>query len=245
MNAMTPVRPEFINKIKSLERRQYQQQTARQPVFIRWLELSDSNFSYNDSRSLTVSKIDATTRFNLGDKVRFKQGGAYKHFYVVKVTSTLLYLEAGTDYSVADAEITNIAVSGFPNPNGFPSLFEYDVNADGWSSLVDERGWFYIFGTRVFLIFSVVGTSNANYAKIDLPTINAIDIPGGPDAVDPCQIIDNGSTVLTKKTDSFINANANPLVRGSLYGMIDFDYTGFTSSNDKAIMGGNSYSLAN
>jgi hypothetical protein len=89
-----------------------------------WFAANES-WTYSSATVVNVAS-DATTRFQIGWGVRFKQGGDYKYMYVVGVTATTLTLTGGSDYSVANAAITDVAVT--PNPCGalgFPGWFNY------------------------------------------------------------------------------------------------------------------------
>jgi hypothetical protein len=88
-----------------------------------WVEVSDT-WAYASATTITVP-TNATTFYQKGDRVRLKQGGAYKYFYIVTVAATLLTVTGGSDYTVANAAITDIAISRSFRPFGFPSEFNY------------------------------------------------------------------------------------------------------------------------
>lgn len=88
-----------------------------------WIEVTNT-WTYASSSTVTVPS-DATLKYQKGDKVRFKQGGGYKYFVVTNVASTVLTLFGGSDYSVANSAITDIAFSRRENPFGFPELFNW------------------------------------------------------------------------------------------------------------------------
>ncbi len=85
-------------------------------------------WTYASATTVTVAG-DVTGKYAVGDKVRLKQGGAYKYFYVVSATysapNTTLTLYAGSDYTVANAAITDQAYSKLATPQGFPHWFYY------------------------------------------------------------------------------------------------------------------------
>jgi len=63
---------------------------------------------------------DATTLFEVGDKVRFKQGGGYLYFYITAVASTSLSITGGSEYTLTDAAITDFYVSKWVSPVDWP-----------------------------------------------------------------------------------------------------------------------------
>lgn len=88
-----------------------------------WVELSET-WTYASATTVTVP-TDATTRFAKGVRVRLKQGGGYKYYVVTAVAATTLTIQGGTDYTVANSAITNIAISFAPAPVGYPGWFTY------------------------------------------------------------------------------------------------------------------------
>lgn len=80
---------------------------------------TDDAWVYASATTVTVP-TDATARYQIGDKVRLKQGGGYKYFYVGAVTSTVLTLVGGDTYTVANSTITDLEVSRAERPFGFP-----------------------------------------------------------------------------------------------------------------------------
>lgn len=80
---------------------------------------------YASATTTTITGYDATLYYAVGDKVRLKQGGNYKYFYITAVAAALLTLFAGTDYTLTNAAITDFAVSKSPNPIGFPNNFNW------------------------------------------------------------------------------------------------------------------------
>jgi len=88
-----------------------------------WVEVSDT-WAYASATTITVP-TNATEFYQKGDRVRLKQGGAYKYYYIVTVAATLLTVTGGSDYTVANAAITDIAISRSFRPFGFPQRFDY------------------------------------------------------------------------------------------------------------------------
>lgn len=91
-------------------------------------------WTYASSTSITVPS-DATAKYSPGDKIRLKQGGSYKYFYVIGVTSTVLTVTGGSDYSVANASITDNYYSKSVTPVGFPQWFNWSPGYSGGGSM--------------------------------------------------------------------------------------------------------------
>lgn len=94
-----------------------------------WNSVSDS-WSYASASTITVP-TDATTIYQVGDRLRFKQGGGYKYYTIAAVAATTITVDVNTDYTVANAAITNIAYSRAPVPYGFPAYFNWSPTASG------------------------------------------------------------------------------------------------------------------
>lgn len=102
-----------------------------------WIPVTDS-WTYVSANTITVPS-NATTKYQKGFGIRFKQGGAYKYMYVTGVASTLLTVTAGTVSTVANATITDVAYCIDPGTAfGFPSNF--DCAAPTWDTTTIDNG---------------------------------------------------------------------------------------------------------
>ena len=111
----------------------------------------DETWTYASATTINVPS-GATGRFQKGDRLRLKQGAGYKYYYVVGVASTLLTVTGGTDYTVANAAITDIYFSREVNPIGFPDTFAFTpvvTSASGTLTTVSAEGTIKIYKTRV------------------------------------------------------------------------------------------------
>lgn len=94
-----------------------------------WTEVTDS-WSYSSSVpgfTITVPS-GAGSKYRKLDVVRYKQGGGYKYGIIYGVADTLLTVSGGSDYSVANSAITDVAYShGFPLD--FPSYLNIAVGS--------------------------------------------------------------------------------------------------------------------
>jgi len=87
-----------------------------------WTRVTDS-WAFASSTTVTVPS-DATTKYSVGDKIKFTQTST-KYFYITAVTSTVITLAGGTDFTVANAAISEIFYSKASSPHGFPQWFNY------------------------------------------------------------------------------------------------------------------------
>lgn len=127
------------------------------PLWDGW-SLVNETWSYQSTTG-TPQRVSVTTpngaelRYQKGDKIRLKQGGSYKYFYVVDNPNTnTLVLCGGTDYVVANSAITDIYVSKVHNPMGFPADFWLSTDGKQRMSFIGQkmmiRGWGRIAGTN-------------------------------------------------------------------------------------------------
>jgi hypothetical protein len=88
-----------------------------------WRPVTDS-WTYASATTINTPS-GATAIYEIGDKIRLKQGGAYKYYYVTAVAASLLTVNGGSDFTVANAGITNIYYSKALTPVDFPQWFNY------------------------------------------------------------------------------------------------------------------------
>ena len=94
-----------------------------------WTEIPDGSWTYASSTTITVPS-GAASIYAVGDQVRLKQGGAYKYFSIITVADTLLTVTGGTDYTVANAAITDAAFSKGGGV-GHPGWLNYSATVSG------------------------------------------------------------------------------------------------------------------
>lgn len=85
---------------------------------------ANEDWAYASATTITVP-TGATTRYSVGDKISFYQSGSLKYFYITAVASTVLTVAGGSDYTVANATITQPRHSTDATPFGFPQWFNY------------------------------------------------------------------------------------------------------------------------
>lgn len=149
-----------------------------------WITV-DEIWAYASATTITVP-TDATGRFQVGDKLRL-DNTTTKYFYVTGVAATVLTVTGGTDYTVANAAITNVFVSRDERPFGFPEYFNYTptTSASGsmtWSTSISiAYAKFAMKGKTVFVEASISGTtagSASTELRFTLPITAASSIHG-------------------------------------------------------------------
>lgn len=150
------------------------------PMSQDWIEMVKPATGSTSGTIGTVTFTDteyvADEFFNIGDKLRLKQGGDYKYFYVVGSNANTILVTAGDDYTLAAADITNMALSRVANPSGHPQIFQFSPDDRtvglGVSVFGGGNGWFYMVGTIVHWWGSYTGGqygSIGTYIYTDLP----------------------------------------------------------------------------
>lgn len=136
-----------------------------------WSTVKDT-LSYSAADRL-VMYGDATVKYETGDKLRLKQGAGYKYFYVTGtyyngVDSSYVYVNGGTDYTVANSAVTDVYVSKAETPQDFPNLFNFTSTITGATS-VSQACRFQLCGSVCKFFFRIAGTSDATSFKALLP----------------------------------------------------------------------------
>jgi hypothetical protein len=144
-----------------------------------WIKVSDT-WTYASANTVTVPS-DATAKYSVGDKVKFSQTST-KYFYITNVTSTVLTLSGGSDYTVANSAISNIYYSKAATPLGFPSWFNFTPNwtSSGTAPAIGNgtfTGQFSVTGKIVFIQLHFVGGSTTTWGSgnyyVDYPVTPA------------------------------------------------------------------------
>lgn len=91
--------------------------TAKASTWDGWIKVTDS-WAYASATTVTVP-TDATTKYSVGDFVKFDQSGT-KYFRVSVVAATTLTLTGISAVTVANAAITNIYYSKVQTPQNVP-----------------------------------------------------------------------------------------------------------------------------
>ena len=152
-------------------------------------------WTYASATTITVP-AGAAAKYAKGDKIKLTQT-TVKYFYIIGVADTLLTVTGGSDYTVANAAITNPYYSHAENPIGFPDWFSWTPTYTGFSSNPTIQCQFSLKGKNCFIkgYPSSAGTSNATSFKISLPI--APVATGTKRSYSYGWAVDNGSAVAT------------------------------------------------
>ena len=157
------------------------------PTIRLWDGWNDANetWIYASASTITVP-AGATSKYQKGDKIRLKQGGDWKYFYIIEVADTLLTVTGGSDYTVASAAITDNYYSKAENPQGFPDWFNFTPSwaASGsmtYTSVTTSLCKFRISGKTLTLQVKASGTTGgtaSNGIYLTQPIANLINVSG-------------------------------------------------------------------
>lgn len=102
-----------------------------------WTEVI-SSWTYAGPNTINIPSGGASI-YKKGMGLRIKQGGAYKFYYITIAADALLTVTGGTDYTVANAAITDIAITTTPHTAvGFPVTF--NLAAPTWNTSTIDNG---------------------------------------------------------------------------------------------------------
>lgn len=130
MSELNPIENTLQVTISDLQARLKALETVRQPYIADWIELPYNTFKFKelvpDSLAQTIDILDPTvlTRLSVGDRLRYKQGGAYKYGVVVLVGVDGIDITGGSDYKATNDPFTEMSFSKYAQPVGYPGYFE-------------------------------------------------------------------------------------------------------------------------
>ena len=201
--------------------------TVNQAGLLGWNSVPDT-WTYASATTITVP-TDATTKYAVGDRLRLKQGGGYKYFYIVTVAATLLTVTGGSDYTVANSTITDVATSKFPNPLDFPGAFNWTPTLTGFSANPTNTVYrFSLVGRKCSIDVrqGTSGTSSTTAFTISLP-ITAVTLSNAAWTA-AGQGVDNGGILPPAIMISF----SSGATVANLY--TNFAGAGWTAANGKS-----------
>ncbi len=157
-----------------------------------WLP-ANGTWTYASATTITVPS-GAASKYRKGDRIRITQT-TDKYFYVIGVADTLLTVTGGTEYTVANAAITNPLFS-HGEPVDMPGYFSFTQSSWATSGTAFTNapttylGRFYIQGNKcwiwyIFLtnatsggtgIFRVTLTANLIPNRVDMSCGNALNV---------------------------------------------------------------------
>lgn len=136
----------------------------------------NANETWTYASATTITTSTAAGKYAIGDKIRLWQSGVVAYFYIVGISGTVITITGGSDYTLANATITNPGYSHAESPVGFPQWFNYAPTVTGFSATpTGTINRFYISGRKVTLSIyqATAGTSNATTFTISLPVTSA------------------------------------------------------------------------
>lgn len=183
-----------------------------------WIDDTGQTWTYVSATQFKVTG-DVTDQFPHGCKLRLKQGGAYKYFYVTALSTdasfTYITVNAGSDFSLANASITDNYHSYGETAEGFPSggfLFvpTWTVTS-GTAPTVGNGslgGRFSMSGSVVYFtvglqVGTTTGVGNGGQWRFTLPVADNIGWPmaiGQSYSADAGNAAYNGSTLADSAT---------------------------------------------
>jgi hypothetical protein len=193
-----------------------------------WTRVTDS-WAFASSTTVTVPS-DATTKYSVGDKIKFTQTST-KYFYITAVTSTVITLAGGTDFTVANAAISEIFYSKASSPHGFPQWFAWTPSWTGFSVNPTTTARFMLVGRKCTVVVRCTanGTSNATSLTITNAPVTSANVGTGMFWYAAGSGVDNG-TAPTTPARVFIGNNTATIEANR-----DFSAANWTSSNGKAV----------
>lgn len=147
-----------------------------------WNQVSDT-WTYASANTITVPS-GAASLYQKGDKVKITQTTP-RYFVITAVADTLLTVYAGTDYTVANAAISAIAVSHQENPILYPDYFNYTPTGVSASN-VTLTGRYKTVGKQCFCRIKAAFTGAITFTTMpSLPITASSAIIGGSAATSP------------------------------------------------------------
>jgi len=200
-----------------------------------WQEIREP-VVWTSATRITVANVlvDLSKSFAVGDKIRLKQvSGVYKYFYVTLVAANYLDITGGSDYTLLNEIVDDLAKGVTSSPIGHPVLLKYAplltaIGATYTAGSSDGLNYrFLMIGKQVLLSMYDLGGSSVNGAcvlQFNLP-IPAFQIESGF-----IRLLNITSTVALAYVSNISVTPTNP----QLYGVIFKDVTELALANGSA-----------
>lgn len=192
--------------------------------------------TFASSTSFTVGSSDLTGVYTVGTRIKLTQT-TVKYFVVSSSSfgagTTTVNITGGTDYTLANAVITNPFYGYTANPQGYPGWFNWNWNPQGFSANGTVSTAFAVNGRlcTMQIFVTAFGTSNATTFTFTAPIAANSSAGGG---------------ILATVTDSGANQSSPGLLSmsGSTAAVFKTPAGGaFTASGSKGIQGVYSYGI--
>ncbi len=144
-----------------------------------WIPITGT-WTRNDANKINVPS-GAASIYNVGDKIRWKQGGAYKYGNIITIADTLLTIAINIDYTVtgsAGDALTDCAYSHAETPLGFPPYFNYAATlvADGGGTTptINYARYKMLSSGHYYLQVQITMTATigGSYFRLSLPMVS-------------------------------------------------------------------------
>lgn len=163
-----------------------------------WLDDTNETWTYASGSGGGVATFtvpgDLTAKYIVGTRIKLTQT-TVKYFVITADptfdgTNTTVTINAGTDYTLANAAISANYHSYQERPQGYPGWFNFAGAATGFSATTTTIYRFRVSGRTCSVVVIVTGTSNATTLTWTLPVaaVQALNIPHA--------IVNSGTTAL-------------------------------------------------
>lgn len=192
---------------------------------------------YASVSSFTITG-DVTSLIRRGDKLKFTNSGQkYAHVRSLSYSSgtglTTINIVVNTDYTIANAAITDLYVSRLDAPYGFPSWFNWAPTLTGFSANPTNSVYRYAIGPGQTCTLAInqgtAGTSNTTGFQISLP----ITASGGTNyqwGCVPWSTTNNGAVQATPAQATIVSGGTTIILAQNINGAGG----GWTAANGKA-----------
>lgn len=129
-----------------------------------WISSADT-WVYASASTFTIAGVDRTTIYQKGARLRFKQGGGYKYAIVKSSafsTDTTVTIFINTDYTIANAAITDNDYSYQISPQGFLGWFSFTTTFTGFSADPSTTTIYYQVNGKMLSFYYIDGTDGTS-----------------------------------------------------------------------------------
>lgn len=196
-----------------------------------WTEITDT-LTYASAMSFTIAGVDRTSVYTPGTRIKLTQTST-KYFVVTSSsfsTDTTVNITGGTDYTLANAAITDPFYSYQLNPQGYPGYFSHTSTLTGFSGTPNQySNKFAINGRACHWYVHFDGTSNAAGFTVTAP----VAYGGVNSHTQPIIVNDNGSWQNNPGVLQTVAGSATFNIGKTISTIASGAYAGFTSSGNK------------
>ena len=140
-----------------------------------WVDDTATTWTYVSATEFSVPG-DQTDKFRIGGLLRWKQVGGFKYAYVAHLakdaSNTFVTIAAGSDYSLANATITDNWIGYGVTAQGFPGVFNFSLLPWGVTSGTSPSlgsgtlsGKFSMQGPEVDFTWALLAAANTTFGN--------------------------------------------------------------------------------